>query len=384
MPFKPNSSQKNIFSSKYELDWNQDEHIKMLPVLAPKASRTSGRVRDIIFDTYRDGLYKDGHKILIKKDKKMNATVRKYLLNKIGESDTYIDVVLTRLESNPIYKHILVHANTRKDKINYSDITPDVISNLSNVLQEKNIKIIYNDKIIDKDTYDRSKPIVFLIIEKIKKNKIHVYILYFIYDKELIDKNIISKEDSFGIELHVFKPEVKEEVEQEGEKEEEIVEPKPTTPKSTTPKPTAPKPTTPKPTTPKPTAPEPTAPEPTAPEPTAPEPTAPETMAPEPTSLETDQKKTSLEKITDSLIVTKTPETDTLYTYNPNDINQNLDKISITKEGASSIEPGSFLIGNLFRVKYKNIYKEISNSTKYQLAGRYNIDDQVIMWFDIM
>ena len=187
----------------------------------------------------------------------------------------------------------------------------------------------------------------------------NVYILYFIYDKELIDKNIISNEDSFGIELHLFKPEVKEEVEQEGEKEEEIVVPKPTTPKPTTPKPTAP-------------------------EPTAPEPTAPETMAPEPTSLETDQKKTSLEKITDSLIVTKTPETDTLYTYNPNDINQNLDKISITKEGASSIETGSFLIGNLFRVKYKNIYKEISNSTKYQLAGRYNIDDQVIMWFDIM
>ena len=367
MPFKPNSSQENIFSSKYELDWDQHQHQKMLPL------KTKFKVD--ILNTYRDGLYTESKKILSYQDKKMNASVRKHLLKKIGESDTYIDDVLTRLENKPIYKHILEHANTRKDTINYSDISPAVIQNLSNVLQEKNIKIIYNDEIVDKDTYDPSKPIVFLKIEKNKKNnKMHVYILYFLYNKELIDKNIISNEDSFGIELHLFKPEVKEEVEQEGEKEEEIVVPEPT----------APKPTAPKPTTPKPTAPEPTAPEPTAPEPTAPEPTAPETMAPEPTSLETDQKKTSLEKITDSLIVTKTPETDTLYTYNPDDINQKLDKISITKEGASSIEPGSFLIGNLFRVKYKNIYKEISNSTKYQLAGRYNIDDQVIMWFDIM
>jgi hypothetical protein len=340
MPFKPNSSQKYIFSSKYELDWDQHQHEKMLPL------KTKFKVD--ILNTYRDGLYTESKKILSYQDKKMNASVRKHLLKKIGESDTYIDDVLTRLENKPIYKHILEHANTRKDTINYSDISPAVIQNLSNVLQEKNIKIIYNDEIVDKDTYDPSKPIVFLKIEKNKKNnKMHVYILYFLYNKELIDKNIISNEDSFGIELHLFKPEVKEEVEQEGEKEEEIVEI-------------------------------------AAPEPTAPELTAPEPTAPEPTSLETTQKKTSLEKITDSLIVTKTPETDTLYTYNPDDINQKLDKISITKEGASSIEPGSFLIGNLFRVKYKNIYKEISNSTKYQLAGRYNIDDQVIMWFDIM
>ena len=339
MPFKPNSSQENIFSSKYELVWNQDEHEKMLPL------KTKFKVD--ILDTYRAGLYKESKKILSYQDKKMNASVRKHLLKKIGESDTYIDDVLTRLENKPIYKHILVNANTKRDTINYSDISPAVIQNLSNVLQEKNIKIIYNDEIVDKDTYDPSKPIVFLKIEKNKKNnKMHVYILYFLYNKELIDKNIISNEDSFGIELHLFKPEVKEEVEQEGEKEEEIVE--------------------------------------TAPEPTAPEPTAPEPTAPESTSLETKQKKTSLEKITDSLIIKKTPETDPMYTYNPDDINQKLDKISITKEGASSIEPGSFLIGNLFRVKYKNIYKEISNSTKYQLAGRYNIDDQVIMWFDIM
>jgi hypothetical protein len=339
MPFKPNSSQENIFSSKYELVWEKQVHEKMLPL------KTKFKVD--ILDTYRAGLYKESKKILSYQDKKMNASVRKHLLKKIGESDTYIDDVLTRLENKPIYKHILEHANTRKDTINYSDISPAVIQNLSNVLQEKNIKIIYNDEIVDKDTYDPSKPIVFLKIEKNKKNnKMHVYILYFLYNKELIDKNIISNEDSFGIELHLFKPEVKEEVEQEGEKEEEIVE--------------------------------------TAPEPTAPEPTAPEPTAPESTSLETKQKKTSLEKITDSLIIKKTPETDPMYTYNPDDINQKLDKISITKEGASSIEPGSFLIGNLFRVKYKNIYKEISNSTKYQLAGRYNIDDQVIMWFDIM
>ena len=235
MPFKPNSSQENIFKSKYELDWNQDEHGKMLPL------KTKFKVD--ILDTYRAGLYKDRKKILSYQDKKMNATVRKHLVNKIGESDTYIDDVLTRLENKPIYKHILVNANTKRDTINYSDISPAVIQNLSNVLQEKNIKIIYNDEIVDKDTYDPSKPIVFLKIEKNKKNnKMHVYILYFLYNKELIDKNIISNEDSFGIELHLFKPEVKEEVEQEGEKEEEIVE----------------------------TAPEPTAPEPTAPEPTAP------------------------------------------------------------------------------------------------------------------
>ena len=190
-------------------------------------------------------------------------------------------------------------------------------------------------------------------------DKMDVFILYILYDKELIDKNIVSNEDSFGIELLVFNPEVKEDVEEDVEEE--------------VPEITAPTPT-----------PTPTTPVPTTPTPTAPEPTAPEPMAPEPTSLETEQKKTSLEKITDSIVVKKTPETDPMYTYNPDDINQKLDKISITKEGASSIETGSFLIGNLFRVKYKNIYKEISNTGKYQLAGRYNIDDQVIMWFDIM
>ena len=163
MPFKPNSSQENIFTSKYELDWNQDEHGKMLPLKA--------KFKVDILDTYRDGLYKDRKKILSYQDKKMNASVRKYLVNKIGESDTYIDDVLTRLENKPIYKHILVHANTRKDKINYSDITPDVISNLSSVLQEKNIKIIYNNEIVDKDTYDPSKSIVFLKIEKNKNKK---------------------------------------------------------------------------------------------------------------------------------------------------------------------------------------------------------------------
>ena len=164
-----------------------------------------------ILATYRTDF--DKEMIKIKYDKKMKANVRVDLLKIIGGSNTYIDDVLSRLGNEPVYKHILVHANSKKDTTNYSDITPDIIQKLSKVLQDKNIKIIYNDEIIDKTEYDPSKSIVFLYIKKESKgvpdeeNKMNVSILYFGYDEKLIEDNIISEGDSFGIELHVLKPE---------------------------------------------------------------------------------------------------------------------------------------------------------------------------------
>ena len=186
MPF-PNSTKKRIFENKYGIDWFPDEHGKMLNVLAPSRRRPSRRhpVRDIILDTYRKK-HPEKKKIVIKKDKEINAQLRKNLLNKIGKSETYIDDVLTRLGNKPIYKAILVDANgPKRDKQNYSDITPDVIQKLSTELQDKNIKIIFDDKIIEEKAYDSAKPLVFLIIEENKKKKKKwikwMYLFYIFY-----------------------------------------------------------------------------------------------------------------------------------------------------------------------------------------------------------
>ena len=349
-----------------------------------------------ILATYRTDF--DKEMIKIKYDKKMKATVRVDLLKIIGGSNTYIDDVLSRLGNESVYKHILVHANSKKDTTNYSDITPDIIQKLSKVLQDKNIKIIYNDEIIDKTEYDPSKPIVFLYIKKESKrvpdedNKMNVSILYFGYDEKLIEDNIISEGDSFGIELHVLKPEedddsaeisIKTDVPEPIATSKDVSDPESVEPKS-------------------PLAstemasvePESVEPEPKSPlvstkmESVEPESVEPESVEPEsvePESVETEPKPQM--KVTEE----SAPKLDAMYTDHVRfDAGTELNKITIkkkTKEGELNVIEGSFLIGSLFTIKdveYENIYKEISNSRKYQLAGRHNKNDGTIMWFDIM
>ena len=412
-----------LFKNKYELTFTNKPRISKI------AASKLKQCKDTYYGSKSKREYYKPTDILtlIVDPRTYPYTINKYLglLSGLDDTnlDTYVDTILTSISSD--HKHLYEKILTFKNKIEpelYSSldvnkeerlrIFKDILKDISDKLNDINVKIIFKFpegiEIIDKSNYDNTKPLSFLYIKLNDQGSIDVDILLFKYkknksipDTDLMSlalipkpkKKIVPTAASTStetteaviptatatatataaaataaaataatemteevapppvVEAAVPQPEAQAEVEK-AEVEEEEVEVEETEAQAELEKA---------------------------------EVEEEEAEAEAEVEAEVEAEAADVEAEADTDDQAK-PDDNTAYTYNPDDINQELHTITITKDGETKNKEGFYLIGNVYgyEEKYENIYEKVEGTTTYKLSGRFNNKEKTILWFDIM
>ena len=388
-----------LFKNKYELTFTNKPRISKI------AASKLKQCKDTYYGSKSKREYYKPTDILtlIVDPRTYPYTINKYLglLSGLDDTnlDTYVDTILTSISSD--HKHLYEKILTFKNKIEpelYSSldvnkeerlrIFKDILKDISDKLNDINVKIIFKFpegiEIIDKSNYDNTKPLSFLYIKLNDQGSIDVDILLFKYKKN----KSIPDTDLMSLAL-IPKPKKKivpTAASTSTETTEAVIPTATATATATAAAATAAAATAATEMTEE-VAPPPVV-EAAVPQPEAQAEVEKAEVEEEEAEAEADAEagvEAGVEAEADTDDQAK-PDDNTAYTYNPDDINQELHTITITKDGETKNKEGFYLIGNVYgyEEKYENIYEKVEGTTTYKLSGRFNNKEKTILWFDIM
>jgi hypothetical protein len=373
-----------LFKNKYELTFTDK------PMISKIAASKLKQCKDTYYGSKSKREYYKPTDILtlIVDPRTYPYTINKYLglLSGLDDTnlDTYVDTILTSISSD--HKHLYEKILTFKNKIEpelYSSldvnkearlrIFKDILKDISDKLNDINVKIIFKFpegiEIIDKSNYDNTKPLSFLYIKLNDQGSIDVDILLFKYKKN----KSIPNTDLMSLAL-IPKPKKKivpTAASTSTETTEAVIPTATATATATAAATVA-----------------------TAATEMTEEVALPpvvEAVVPQPEAQAQAEEEEEEEAEADVEVEADTDDQvklddNTAYTYNPDDINQELHTITITKDGETKNKEGFYLIGNVYgyEEKYENIYEKVEGTTTYKLSGRFNNKEKTILWFDIM